>query len=1216
MKKGYKKKFIISVIILAIALILASFSMYSRFGRLGLIEQDCSFFDFAIKYRTIILGLFVFFSLVLFSIYSYLRMCQYRQKDIESRKFADDKRMIEALAIDYDACYIVNMDTGEFVSARQNSTIMGEIGNYFDSDFKFSDCLEMYLKKYVHPEDQAMLKAECSQKRIREKLAKKDVDAVIFRCNICGAMRYREAKLVRVGKEDEDFCVVLAFMDVDEQVRKEKQREEDRRKGRDLKIMAGIGEDYESLVYVDFDTGETLILKNFDMDTNKEEGLSWEYEDRIKYFADMFVYEPDRDDFLNHVTKENIKKELALKSAYYVNYRLMDKGTIRFYQSKYARVYDSQGYGVVIGVNSVDDVIRKELEQKEQLRKHNEKIEEMLRNESIYRHAISANASAYFQANLSKDVLVSPIWEMIDGEQVDSSEMVGNPNSNYSELVKVFADKYVEESFRESFIEQLSKEHLLTQYEAGDLMPEFVCRVTTPQKGEQFRKYVHYLSKDENSDDVMSMCVAFDVSSNINQLDMLRSCIDLIYRESDTGMAVNGLLESMGLCYGADSMHIFEVSASHSLVSCTYAWYLNDNEDVKNTKDAISRLRYEDQEWIMNKLKQFGELNCDLFDIAISNDVNGLAYMEMLKASKLIAIPLQSDKKLAGYLAIVNPSHLTEDPIVAHGLTALIYAEILRRKDNEEEQIIMSGLSEGYEMVYFVDLDTGRYSDYAKSISYELNVRNRIVEGDNFFEVIDRNIEVVVCEDDRDMMKEIFAIDNLMEILEKNPVYRVNYRIIIDGKPKNYQMKIIHNPSDTGRGSMVVGIVDMDEAVKKEQRLMEELARAMEAAESANQAKSDFLSRMSHDIRTPINGIIGMTEIAGYNKDDPEKIEDCLKKIDNASHHLLELINEILDLSRIESGKATVRHTSFDVRTMCENCESIISGELIDRNINLNTDFGSFERTKFMGDELHLKQILLNILGNAVKFTPDGGTISFRLSEMYADEICGKILFEIEDTGYGMKQEYLDSIFESFSQEDDNARSDYQGYGLGMAITKKLVDLLGGKIKVESTLDVGSKFSVELTMDYDNSQPKENISEDVINLEGLHVLLAEDNELNAEIASVLLSRHGVTVDIEVNGKRALDRFIASEENEYDAILMDIMMPVMDGLAATEAIRNLDRVDAKTVPIIAMTANAFDEDKKKSFDVGMNAHVNKPVNPQLLKRVLASCTKRIYKEDKK
>lgn len=370
--------------------------------------------------------------------------------------------------------------------------------------------------------------------------------------------------------------------------------------------------------------------------------------------------------------------------------------------------------------------------------------------------------------------------------------------------------------------------------------------------------------------------------------------------------------------------------------------------------------------------------------------------------------------------------------------------------------------------------------------------------------------------------------------------------------------------------------------------------------------KSTYLSCMSHDIRTSLNGIIGMTAIAIKHSDDKNKMLDCLKKVDTSSKYLISLVNDILDLGRMESGKMSVNHEPLDMRKTIAGCALITEGLLADRKITLVKEFAECKHPLLIGDELHLSQILINILSNSVKFTPDGGKIYFQVTESSSEEGKAVYRFEIEDTGIGMDPSFLSRIWEPFLQETGKTQNGHKGSGLGMAITKRLVDLMGGVITVESRLGAGSRFTVEIAFDIDiNSQRTEIDRESEISLNGMKVLLVEDNELNLEIAKTILEEQGINVITAENGQLAVNIFHNCSIGMFDAILMDIRMPVMDGLSAAKAIRNLPRADASTVPIIAMTADAYAEDIQKTAAAGMNAHLTKPILQEQLFQTLRS-----------
>ncbi|MBO2517970.1 MAG: hypothetical protein CW338_11995 [Clostridiales bacterium] len=385
--------------------------------------------------------------------------------------------------------------------------------------------------------------------------------------------------------------------------------------------------------------------------------------------------------------------------------------------------------------------------------------------------------------------------------------------------------------------------------------------------------------------------------------------------------------------------------------------------------------------------------------------------------------------------------------------------------------------------------------------------------------------------------------------------------------------------------------------------LNEQLKRAAEAANSANQAKTSFLSNMSHDIRTPINGIMGMTAIAMKVQNNPPRTQDCLHKISSASNHLLSLINDVLDMSRIEQNRIVIAKEPVNLKTLLSDCGTIIRGQLNGRSVQYREIWPEELDGHVLGDELHLRQIFINILGNAVKFTPDGGTITAAAEKMA--EHNGKLYFRFSftDTGIGMKPEYIPKIFDAFSQEDNGSRTKYKGTGLGMAITKQFTELMGGTISVTSELNKGTCFTVEIPFepDPDALKREEAAEEQQVSIRGLRIMLVEDNELNMEIGTELLEDEGAIVFPETDGGQALEAFRAHAPGTYDVILMDIMMPVMDGYETTKAIRSLpDRPDAKTVPIMAMSANAFEEDIQKSLSVGMNDHLSKPIElPKLL-----------------
>ena len=381
------------------------------------------------------------------------------------------------------------------------------------------------------------------------------------------------------------------------------------------------------------------------------------------------------------------------------------------------------------------------------------------------------------------------------------------------------------------------------------------------------------------------------------------------------------------------------------------------------------------------------------------------------------------------------------------------------------------------------------------------------------------------------------------------------------------------------------------------QQNAKKMAELAEHAQTANKAKTAFLSHMSHDMRTPMNAIIGFTGIAMKNNPSGE-VRNCLEKINESSEHLLSLINDVLDLTRVESGKVKYNPVPADVKSITDSALDITKGFLANRDINFKIQREEAKIPNVLADPVRLRDVLVNILSNAVKFTPDGGMITFeaRCQENSNDRYIN-MRYRISDTGIGMSEEFTKEVFDEFMQEDSGARTQYHGAGLGMAIVKRYVDMMGGTISVQSKKHEGTTFTVDIPLEVTDKECNKSDTgfSEKVNLTGVNVLLAEDNELNAEIATVQLEEFGMNVERAVDGKNAVEIFRNHPESTFDVILMDIMMPEMNGYETAKAIRTMnDRQDGKTIPIIAMTANSFAEDVQASLDAGMNAHLSKPI----------------------
>ncbi|WP_308686941.1 ATP-binding protein [uncultured Treponema sp.] len=543
-----------------------------------------------------------------------------------------------------------------------------------------------------------------------------------------------------------------------------------------------------------------------------------------------------------------------------------------------------------------------------------------------------------------------------------------------------------------------------------------------------------------------------------------------------------------------------------------------------------------------------------------------------------------------------------------------VYTTFLDISENialKSEKSILTALCQDYAFVCLCDLQTGTLS----------SVKQSDVQSDLFLHPLEQLTEIpyskqlsdywenwIVKDSSPDFLEKLSS-SSLMEYLSNHEQFSYRYRI----KPnstgmEHLEVKVVHLKELEGF-KVVMGFHFIDEILTEEERqrkLLEETARQ---ARQANEAKTNFLRRMSHDIRTPLNGIIGLLKIDGAHFDNLPLIKKNHERMETSANHLLSLINDVLQMSKLEEGHYLLSREIIKVNTLIREIANIIIGRATDAGIQW-----FFEKEKDMvpikyiyGSPLHLRQIFLNIYGNCIKYNRPGGKITTVLRSCETAPGFCNFKWTISDTGIGMSREFLSHIFEPFAQERNDARSIYQGTGLGMSIVKGLLEQMGGTISITSREGFGSTFEITIPFEIAPSPQEEPVqsSETENSIRGLNLLLVEDNSLNAEIAQILLHDEGAKTTIVSNGLQALKTFEKNPPGTFDGILMDVMLPVMDGLEATRKIRSSGRVDSKTIPILAMTANAFDDDVKKCLEAGMNAHLSKPIDIKKIKAALSS-----------
>lgn len=534
-------------------------------------------------------------------------------------------------------------------------------------------------------------------------------------------------------------------------------------------------------------------------------------------------------------------------------------------------------------------------------------------------------------------------------------------------------------------------------------------------------------------------------------------------------------------------------------------------------------------------------------------------------------------------------------------------AQRLQEEKNRRQQIeLVQALTIDYNLICFFELDTGvgtvlrsdeRNGDLLKEIFNEEIVLNDSIE---------QYIQRFVAQEDREMLRGALSSGNLEKELTERQVFTVSFRAVENNEVKYFQVKAVRVGVWGVHREIVLGFHSVDEEIRSEIEKKKLLEEALMQANQASKAKSVFLSNMSHDIRTPMNAIVGFTSLAITHIDHKEQVEEYLGKIMTSGNHLLNLINDVLDMSRIESGKICLDEKPCSLSEIVYGLRSILQADINAKQMEFRIVMENIRNDSVCCDRLRLNQVLLNLLSNSVKYTGAGGTIVMRVTEKSgAPEGFADYEFSIKDNGIGMSEEFARRIFEPFEREENSTISGIQGTGLGMAITKNIVDMMHGTISLETRQGVGTEFNVSFRFRISSEllqQPeknKKNFRETGAGAQTGRILLAEDVELNQEIAVTILGDAGFETEVAKNGQVAVEMLQKSEPGYYQVILMDIQMPVMNGYEATKRIRRLENKKLASIPIIAMSANAFEEDRQEALKSGMNGHIAKPIDVQKL-----------------
>ena len=825
--------------------------------------------------------------------------------------------------------------------------------------------------------------------------------------------------------------------------------------------------------------------------------------------------------------------------------------------------------------------------------------------------------------------------------------------------------------------------------------------------------------------------------------DLLMDCITILRKSGDHEVAFNKLLGLVASFYGADRSYVFEFDLGSQRLSNTYEWC------AEGVEAEISKLQNLDMAIVDRWIVQFeahGEFYINSTDGELDHDSDEYKILSMQNIQSLMAAPLQLGGDIVGFLGVDNPRANTNTLLVLQAVSSFVVNQLGKQRE-ELQGMMLNALTDDYDVLVRSDIDHDTFAVLRTNDSY-MEHCPELYSYRSLSDFLDRLSHL--NEEEYEAFHNRLNLEGIMRHLTQEHALYHNFRLKDKaGNSTTYQVKIVPVGVWPESRRILLGIHNIEETVRAEENQRRMLKEALDKAENANRAKTSFLSNMSHEIRTPMNAIIGLDNIALNDPDLTPHIREQLEKIGASARHLLGIINDILDMSRIESGHMELRDEEFSFREFLDQINVMVSGQCTDKGLQYECRIIGRTEDYYIGDEMKLKQVLINILGNAVKFTQAPGSVTFTVEQTTGFENYRSLRFTVSDTGIGMNKDYIPRIFEAFSQEREGTSNRLGSTGLGMAISKSIVSMMNGDISVESEKGVGSTFTVTVTLktsgrsaheassrmlptglralvvdddlvsrehvqlvaesigiqtdiaadgeealsmirshmaqgeayrlilpawkmsgmdgiaftremrgivgseamvilltgyDFEDAQEEavqagvdailskplftdtltncvqkilscrkqdgengsngEQDDSESAGLEGCLVLVAEDMELNAEILMDLLEMEGIRSEHAENGQIAVDMLSKHSVGYYDAILMDVRMPAMDGLTASRTIRALDRPDAKDIPIIAMTANAFDEDVKQSLQAGMNAHLSKPVEPERLYETLA------------
>ena len=1054
----------------------------------------------------------------------------------------------DILTSEYNCILSIRLSSGEIV-CRKNE---GAFGTWTveNAVYGYNRLRTLFSERFLYPEDREWFLDATAPEVVREHFSEEREFELHMR--VCaGGMPIYYQMCFRLNDSDEsndsfDFAGRAISYDAFSEYREDKITKS---------VMSGLVAEYDYVCFADFDSQsmQRFHANAESLNIVSESDQTLPLCRRFDAFLRKTVVSEDIDTFLSKVSFPEIIKQVKEQGKYVVNTRLNINGDIRYYEVNFVHC-DDFAHGYVIGFRNVDNETRQNRKME-----HYHGILNMLADDYIsifyvnlmdgsyecYKRQFYYDANADNVMQFTEDFFVT-LWSNVRYAVYEEDWPIAYELSDRVRLMEIMKDRH--EYFRD--------------YRLLVNNTPLWCR--------------HRIIKEINEAGEERYIVAFINLSEDKRQELEKQ----------------------------QNLAIIQTFASEY----TSVYYVNliTEEMTPYAMNQVTEIAFGD---IFRSGIRFSEAY-DLYVQQFVSDSDKLRMMETGSLSNIVKVLRDRQSFSTQYMNIRG--RYCRMKIVRMGDSIDNMQIVLGFSDDDEEirrdrgqQSVVYGLAEDFECVFYVDTRTYEETQIRLGSMFD-----RFIPGwsalRNFSERLNMFNKYVVHRSDKDEFLINNARSRILDNLRTNDTYYVNYRIVLGERVLYYQNKYVKDVRNPGY--VIVGMHSVDEETRARMQSNRELQDARAKAEAASNAKTTFLFNMSHDIRTPMNAIIGFTEMARNNLDSPDKVANYLDKVKISSDHLLQLINDVLDMARVESGSISIEENCCNVRNEMENLYTILKANADSKQVNLYMDFVNLTSENVIADRLHVNQILINIISNAIKYTDPGGNVSFSIRQLPSDrEGYCSYEFIVSDDGIGMSEEFVGKIFESFSRERTSTLSGVEGTGLGMSIVKHLVDLMDGDIYVRSEEGVGT--TVTLNLEFREASGSAETSDETaidvkeVSLEGMKVLLVEDNELNREIIRAILEEKGIIVTEAEDGSIAYNIMQQASGDTFDLILMDIQMPNMNGYETTRKIRKLWNLAVANIPIIAMTANVFEEDRKMAFEAGMNAHLGKPIDTKALMNTL-------------